>query len=93
MEQGYVPKKLYNFLGFPKDEVNGKVYERQQEIEAEWMQHTKELAHPCQQTLRREKEQAVQFEFDEKMKKERETLDKYLNDDKEAEEKLLLLID
>jgi hypothetical protein len=93
MEQGHVPESIYDFLGFPKDEANGNVYERQHGIEAEWMQRAKELTHPFQQQLRRERERTMQVEFDEKIKKEREAIEKYLKNNKAAEEKLLQSID
>eukprot|EP00957_Ditylum_brightwellii_P203803 15336264-Ditylum_brightwellii.AAC.1 len=35
MEQGHIPEKIYDFLGFPKDEINGKAYERKYRFEAE----------------------------------------------------------
>eukprot|EP00957_Ditylum_brightwellii_P157695 12002815-Ditylum_brightwellii.AAC.1 len=93
MEQGHAPEKIYDFLGFPKDEVNGKVYEVQNGAEAEWMQHAKELTLPFKQQLRRERERTMQVEVDDKMRKERETTEKYLKENKDAKERLLKLID
>eukprot|EP00957_Ditylum_brightwellii_P072787 5531958-Ditylum_brightwellii.AAC.1 len=84
MEQGYIPEKVYDFLGLPKDSVNGEVYERHHGIKAEWMQRAKELTHPFQKHLRRERERTMQVGFDDKMTKERETIEKYLKENKDA---------
>eukprot|EP00957_Ditylum_brightwellii_P058234 4416097-Ditylum_brightwellii.AAC.1 len=35
-DRGYIPESLFDFLGYPKDIVSGKLFERHQGIEAKW---------------------------------------------------------
>ena len=41
LETGHIPEKVYDALGFPKDEVSGVVYDRNDGIEIEWIQRAK----------------------------------------------------
>ena len=65
LETGDIPEKIYDALGFPKDEVSGVVYDRNDGIEREWTQQTKVLTHWFHQYLRL----ARQNKIDDKMEK------------------------
>ena len=45
LETGHIPEKCYDALGFPKDEVNCVVFDRNDGIKREWMQRAKVLTH------------------------------------------------
>ena len=52
LETGHIPEKCYDALGFPKDEVNCVVFDRNDGIKREWMQREKVLTHWFQKHLR-----------------------------------------
>ena len=52
LEKGHIPQKVYNALGFPKDEISGVVYDCNDGIKRECMQQEKLLPHWFQQYLR-----------------------------------------
>ena len=52
LETGHTPEKVYDALGFPKDQVSGVVYNCNDGIDREWMQRAKLLTHWFQQHLR-----------------------------------------
>ena len=52
LETGHIPEKFYDALGFPKDEVSGFVYGRNDGIERDLMQRAKVLTHWFQKQLR-----------------------------------------
>ena len=52
LETGHIPEKVYDALGFPKDDISGVVYYRNDGIEREWMQQEKVSTHWFQQHLR-----------------------------------------
>ena len=52
LETGHIPEKVYDALGFPKDEVCGVSYDRNDGIVRECMQPEKVLTHWFQQHLR-----------------------------------------
>ena len=65
LEIGNIPEKVYDAIGFPKDEVSGVVYDRNYGIERECMQGAKVLTHWFQQHLRL----ARQNKIEDKIKK------------------------
>ena len=44
LSNGRIPK-VYDALGFPKDDVSGVVYDRNDGIKREWIQRAKLLTH------------------------------------------------
>ena len=65
LETGHIPEKVYDALGFTKDEVSGVVYCLNDGIQREWMQRAKISTHWFQQHLRL----ARQKKIEDKMKK------------------------
>eukprot|EP00957_Ditylum_brightwellii_P189640 14435463-Ditylum_brightwellii.AAC.1 len=65
-EIGYIPESLFDDLGYPEDVVFGKLFERHEGIEAEWMQHANILTHELQKQMREERERKLAEEFKEK---------------------------
>ena len=55
LETGHIPEKVYDDLVFPKDEVSGVVYDRNDGIEIDWTQRAKLLTHWFQQHQDRRK--------------------------------------
>ena len=51
LETGHIPEKVYDAIGFSKDEVSGVVYDRNYVIEREWIQRAKFLIHWFQQKI------------------------------------------
>ena len=60
LETGHIPEKVYDALGFPKDEVRGFICNRNDGIEKEWMQRSKLLTHWFQQHLRLERQNKIE---------------------------------
>ena len=52
LEKGHIPDKVYGSLGFPKDEVSGVVYDRNDGINIYWMQQVELLTHWLQKHFR-----------------------------------------
>ena len=65
LETGHIPERVYDSLGFPKDEVSGGVYDRNDVIVREWIQRAKLLTHWFQQHLRL----AIQKKIEDKTEK------------------------
>jgi hypothetical protein len=87
-DRGYIPESLFDDLGYPKDVVSGKLFERHQGIEAEWMQRAKILTHEFQKQLREERERKTVEEFEEKQNKLRQEIDELIQLNKETEQML-----
>ena len=79
---------MFDDLGYPKDVVSGKLFERHQGIEAEWMQRAKILTHEFRRQLREERERKTVEEFEEKQNKLRHKIDELIQLNKETEQML-----
>ena len=71
LEMGHIPEKVYDALGFPKDEVNGFVYDLNDGIEREWIQRAKVLTHWFLQHLRLARHQKIEYKMENKNKRNR----------------------
>ena len=57
---GHIPEKFHDALVFPKYELSGVVYDRNDGIERDWMQRSKELTHWFQQNLRLARQKKIE---------------------------------
>ena len=76
LETGHIPERVYDSLGFPKDEVSGGVYDRNDVIVREWIQRAKLLTYWFQKHLRL----ARQKKREDKMEKKEQDKQKAIND-------------
>ena len=60
LETGHIPEKLYDSLRFTTYEVSGVVYNRNDELEREWIQRAKVLTHWFRQHLRLERQKKTE---------------------------------
>ena len=73
-DKGHIPEKVFDDLGYPKDEVNGNIIERNHGVQQEWMQRAKVITHEYQQELRRERIRKMNEEKEAKEKKKRDEI-------------------
>jgi hypothetical protein len=88
LEEGYVTEDVYDDLGFAKDLVSNRVYERDHGIASEWKQRAKNISHQYQQDLRRERLKEIQDKFNKKQEKIQEEINKLIETNKKAEHKI-----
>ena len=61
LETVHIPEKVYDYLGFLKDEVGGVVYDHNDGIEIQWMiQQAKLLTHWFQKHLRSARQKKIE---------------------------------
>ena len=60
LETGHILEKVYDAIGFTKDEVSGVVYDFNYGIDREWIQQAKVLTHWLQKHLRLERHKKIE---------------------------------